>query len=527
MITWEAKRKMFKFHADITSVDSAKRKGFVYNKEIKSWETPFWEIAAKLCFNENDRNEIQIDLLNQKRKYLESFMLDSWFEPRCPEGLEFLPFQRYGIYYILKNDRVLLADPMGLGKTVQVIGALNELHARDKMGRVLVVCPARLKLVWKDHLLEWATFKVDVGIATTSSLPTNQIVICSYGSLSKLIEQTRKVNWGVITVDESHFAKNKDAIRTQALVGKWSPRITPLKADKIICLSGTPAVSRPIELWTIAKWLCPEGFPLHEEYGKLYCGGFLDNSRWNFKGHSKLDELRVMLRSSIMIRRNKLDALPFLPKVRRQVIRIEPDLKTRNIIKREGEQLHSLGVKSSDLESYNYESIVKLIKTVRVKIETYSKDRLEAALSKIPAVIEQLEDCLEYEHKVICFCHHKEVANQIYEYFKHFAIISHSDINDKILDTTEKEFQTNDKVRLLVGTIGTIGVGLTLTKAQHCLFAETPATPGEEDQGTDRLNRIGQLGSVLVQHIVIDGTIDSYLIKLIVAKQNVLKQIME
>jgi hypothetical protein len=65
------------------------------------------------------------------------------------------------------------------------------------------------------------------------------------------------------------------------------------------------------------------------------------------------------------------------------------------------------------------------------------------------------------------------------------------------------------------------GVGLTLTAASRVVFVELDWTPKAMNQAEDRCHRIGQKDTVLVQHLVIDGTLDAKIAKMLVRKQDV------
>lgn len=83
-------------------------------------------------------------------------------------------------------------------------------------------------------------------------------------------------------------------------------------------------------------------------------------------------------------------------------------------------------------------------------------------------------------------------------------------------------FQNDPECKYFIGSIRAAGVGLTLTAASHVVFAELDWTPGAMSQAEDRCHRIGQVNSVLVQHIVLDGSIDARMVHTIVAKQEVI-----
>jgi SWI/SNF-related matrix-associated actin-dependent regulator 1 of chromatin subfamily A len=83
-------------------------------------------------------------------------------------------------------------------------------------------------------------------------------------------------------------------------------------------------------------------------------------------------------------------------------------------------------------------------------------------------------------------------------------------------------FQKNSSVKIFIGNIRAAGVGLTLTAASHVIFAELDWVPGKVIQAEDRCHRIGQTDSVLVQHLVVNGSIDVNLIQTLIEKQRIL-----
>src|SRR3972149_6701754 len=101
----------------------------------------------------------------------------------APDGLEYLPFQCAGIGFALDRSATLIADEMGLGKTIQTVGIIN---ADASIKRVLVICPASLKLNWRRELTKWLVRPLTIGIASTQEWPeAADIVICNWDIASK------------------------------------------------------------------------------------------------------------------------------------------------------------------------------------------------------------------------------------------------------------------------------------------------------------------------------------------------------
>ena len=134
--------------------------------------------------------------------------LDSDIEIPAPCGLSYLPFQRAGIAYAAQRNLTLVADEMGLGKTIQAIGYSNLI---PEIRRVLIVCPASLKLNWKKEWQKWDVKDLYVEVAEKSFDPASQVVIVNYDRLKKLRIAIRQTEWDLLIVDEAHFLKSSES----------------------------------------------------------------------------------------------------------------------------------------------------------------------------------------------------------------------------------------------------------------------------------------------------------------------------
>lgn len=88
-------------------------------------------------------------------------------------------------------------------------------------------------------------------------------------------------------------------------------------------------------------------------------------------------------------------------------------------------------------------------------------------------------------------------------------------------------FQDDLGCQIFVGSITAAGVGITLTASAHVVFAELDWVPGNISQAEDRAHRIGQTDSVLVQHLVFDGSMDATIAKTVVRKQRVIDRALD
>ena len=245
----------------------------------------------------------------------------------APDGWDYMPFQRAGIGYAMSRKHVLIADEMGLGKTVQALGIVN---ATPTAKRVLVICPASLRLNWKQEAERWL---VNSDLTPTVIDAKNPItgdenfLIINYDILSKNRKALSAVDWDIMIVDEAHYLKNPKAQRTKALLGEKGEG--GIEATRKVFLTGTPIVNRPVEFHPILASIAPSEFGNFFGYAKRYCNAFRNEWGWDFTGASHLDELQDRLRETCMVRRLKADVLTELPAKRRAIIEIPANGKSR------------------------------------------------------------------------------------------------------------------------------------------------------------------------------------------------------
>jgi len=88
-------------------------------------------------------------------------------------------------------------------------------------------------------------------------------------------------------------------------------------------------------------------------------------------------------------------------------------------------------------------------------------------------------------------------------------------------------FQNDPECKVFIGGIHAAGVGITLTAASIVVFGELDWTPGVISQSEDRCHRIGAVNPVLVQHIVLDGSIDATMAKTLIRKQDIIDRALD
>ena len=482
-----------------------KKAGFSWNMKLKQWETTDVTVAQKLLKYASlpTKEIIEKQRIAYDKKIEDSKKVSSDMVLISPVGLNYLPFQKAGIEFCIKQKNVLLADEMGLGKTIQAIGVINNV---DDIKKVLIVCTATLKRNWIEELKKWLTKPLTIKIVDVADDFNNEnILICSYNRLPALLDAFKNYSFDLVICDEVHLTKNKKAIRTKA-VDKISKRTV-----RNIHMTGTPIVSRPAELFPLIQRL---GFEMDwwhfmKRYADMHQNKF---GYMEYKGAINLEELQQKLRSSIMIRRMKADVLTELPDKIRQPIVLDADSKElKEAIKQEQKFL--------DL----FDSYVAKINSLEFRIDKEFSElaisRKNTAIAKIPLVIEFIKNTLENTDKVVVFAHHKEVISKIQAEFKDEAVKLTGDSTQDERQQAIKEFQNNPKIKVFIGSILACGAGITLTASSTVIFAELDWVPGNVSQAEDRCHRIGQKNTVMVYHLIVDGSIDVKISKMLIEKQ--------
>lgn len=513
---------IFRAVASFDERHAPKQAGFRWNPDRKIWWTDDVEKAARLAqfADATARARIDAEMAQKKASLQASRAASADIDLPVPEGLAYLPYQRAGIAYAMGRSGVLIGDEMGLGKTIQAIGVMN---CTADLRRAIVVCPASLRLNWKREIEKWMTHSLTVGVAEGKDWPATDIVVINYDILKNHADRIAATEWDLCIWDEAHYMKNGKAQRTMLGLS--------IKARRRIALTGTPIPNRPIEAWTILNALDPNTFKSRGFYAKRYCNGHNNGWGWDESGASNLDELQDKLRSSIMVRRMKADVLKELPAKVRQIVEL-PANGASAIIAREAAalaakeaMLEGLRVKVELAKAESDEAYAaaaqELADASTIAFSELSKLRHEVAMAKVPYVIEHLNEALADGRKIVCFAHHKDVIAALRAAFPGAVSIT-GDTAMADRQAAVDAFQRDPNVKLFLGNIMAAGVGLTLTASSHVVFAELDWVPGNVTQAEDRCHRIGQKDSVLVQHIVLDGSMDARLVHTIVAKQAVI-----
>lgn len=485
--------------------------GFTWNSTLKAWVTgdPITALRIKDAkLDDAAKEKLEPIIKNINESSMETI---SNTNIPCPPGLIYRPYQEAGITLAEKRKVCMIADEQGLGKTIQVIGLANLLG----LTRILVVCPASLRLNWKSEFRKWHLVSLDTTaiMSGKDQIPKTDPVIISYDLVTNSFYYDLLMPWELIVLDEAHYLKNPDALRTQMLLGLGRYESLVNYADRRVFLTGTPIPNKPAEFFPILKTQTPATIKNkgYWKYVKTYSYVVKNGFGVQIKGAKNQEDLYLRLRSSFMIRRLKSQVLKDLPPKQHKLVIFPADKSTRKVLKKE-----------SDFSS---SEIIEHGAPVGSALPELRREMGEAMA---PMVVDYVKDLLESVNKVVLFAHHKSVVDYLTEHLTEYGVVQ---IVGKTPGKKRQEnvdaFQKDPVVRVLVGHIVSAGTGWTLTASSDVVFAEASWVPGENDQAIDRTHRIGQQNKVLAHFLVVEGSISAAVLSSALKKKEDCKPIID
>jgi SNF2 family DNA or RNA helicase len=485
-----------------------------WDMKKKHWTAPITigvlELADKYKFDVEDSVREKIIELTKKSTELlvQSTSTDAEISIPTLNGT-LMPYQKAGVAYAGSVGRCLIADQMGLGKTVEAIASLEYRDAFP----AIIVCPASLKENWKREINKWLPHRSVNILSGKGNIANVDVNIVNYDIIGRFVEPIMHLKPMGLVLDESHYVKTSKTKRTEAVrdIAKKVPQ-----SGTVLLLSGTPVTNRPEELVSQLEILgMLSRFGGKWAFLKRYTNAYHNGFGWDTKGASNLNELNMKLRQNCYIRRTKDEVLKELPAKTRNVVHVEPSGKGyAEYRKAEGDLLAFLaenGYRASDTAEH-------LRKTTVLK-------RL-AADAKMESVIEWIDSFLEScDRKLVVFAHNVAIVDYLAGKYGNLRVSGQDSMEDR--QHAVDSFQKDPKARVIVLNLQAGGVGLTLTAGSDVCFVQQGWTPGEHDQAEDRCHRIGQQNSVQAWYLIGVNTIDEDIYDLIDAKRAVVDAVTE
>lgn len=427
-------------------------------------------------------------------------------------------YQTEGIEYGLSHTRWLLCDQQGLGKTKQIIDLAVARKYKDGLKHCLIICGVNgLKWNWEEEIQkhsnesakilgEYITRKGKKKIGTNKAkledivnlndteaffIITNVESLRNEAISDALAEACANDTIGMVAIDEFHMAKNSFSQQGKGIL-KLQPRYR-------IGMTGTPLMNTPLDFYQIFKWLG------YQPYGyRSFRNHFCIFGEYNeVVGYKNLQDITKLL-DAIMLRRTKDEVLDLPEKTY-----INEYVELTNEQEKVYGKAFELACAMLDKEDAEFNPLAEII---RLRQVTGGCGVFEGSFDKNPKLdrIEELvEEAINQGEKVVVFSQWTEMVKLIVARLEKYGIaVITGDTPDSDRQGIVNRFQTDDSIKVFIGSMKAVGVGLTLTAGSTVIFADDPWTDATKEQCIDRCHRIGTTKNVTVHTIMAHGTID-------------------
>lgn len=448
-----------------------------------------------------------VDVFEQLRYILQPPILPPDGQPIIfPNGERPYQFQIAGVNWLAKRKSALLADQMGLGKTVQAIIAMRVLFRRGELQRTLVVCPASMTITWEREIKSWAPelrplrVRGDVSQRKVMWESHAEIHIVSYEMLRNDIERIQPDKFDLYVLDEAQKIKNR-ATRVHRAVKRLSPTCR-------WALTGTPIENTVDDVVALFNVIKPG----------LFYDGDVD---WYTTSEVRRKIQPYLLRRTIEDTKDDPDVK--FPELKQEYHWLEL-LPAQRDAYDDVEQTRIAGIKKMGDRATRIHIlalITELKQICNFDVQSGQSCKLDILKDKLESLAANNEKALvfsQYPNKTL-----KEIEPKLQRFD---PIMFDGSLRSTQRDEVVVNFQESNANKVLLMSVRAGGVGLTLTRANHVFHFDHWWNPAVMDQASARIRRIGQKKeSVFVHSLYAIDTIEERIVKLLQEKHAVFQSV--
>ena len=504
-----------------------------YHKKEKVWELPVCYLG-RLLDSLTFLDEIQLKLLDTPESGEFHFNRKHNLEPLSEiERISFkatpFPHQLEAVDFLLKQEKALLLDGCGVGKSLEMILFAETLKKRGIIDHCLVITGiAGLRGNWEREIQKFSTESViTIGKYTTRTGATryrpmtkraeqlkNKIeeffVLLNVESIRdpKIVEaiKTSENKFGLIAFDESHKIGAPDTTQYNNLM--------KLDASFKVAATGTLIVNSPLSAYPSLKFTNNDSATL-TNFKSQYCafGGFGNKQ---IIGSKNLDILREEL-ANCSIRRTLYDVRKDIPPLTIDVEYLEMEEDQQKFYEAIKE-----GVKEEadkiELKAGNLLALTTRLRQATACPSVLTTQSIESI--KVTRAFEYIEELCSQGEKVVIFSMFKEPLNQLAAKLEGFRYsLNTGDTPDQVAFDSMTRFQEDPNEQIFLGTYGKCGTGFTLNSSMYLVCLDTPYTWSLFEQGVQRVHRVNNTRPAFIKVLVCSETIDERVQEIVETKK--------
>jgi SNF2 family DNA or RNA helicase len=431
------------------------------------------------------------------------------------------------------GGRALLADEVGLGKTIEAGLILSEYLARGMIQSLLILTPASLVSQWQQELQ--TKFSIDTVTTDDKQLQlnpdefwsTNNRLIASLNTAksAKHFNLVTTRSWDLVIVDEAHHLKNRSTLN-------WK-LVNALNKRFILMLTATPVQNSLVELFNLLTLLKPGLLKTEAAFKKEYV------SSKNGRVPKNPEKLRQLMRE-VMVRNTRSLVDVQLPKRFATTITVTPSKSEEKLYQDLTEYVRSLEIGESDiaktqkLDKFSRTNLLMragsspqaLADSLKNLAKKFPSDELKT-LTRRAAQVKQVEkaaslvDLLKKStQKTIVFTTHRATSAYLAKTLEEAGISFAQFLGDMSLKEKDAAIEAfRDRVPVLLAS-ETGGEGRNIQFANAIVNYDLPWNPMKIEQRIGRIHRIGQTQDVFIFNFCLKDSIEEYILKILHDKIN-------
>jgi len=417
------------------------------------------------------------------------------------------------------RGRAILADEVGLGKTIEACLILAELRLRGVARRILILVPPGLVQQWREELER--KFALPSEVLTAAGMPDPPVggdppvLIASLASARRppLRESLTAMKWDLLIVDEAHRVKNPRSVSGRA--------IRAITARHLLLLTATPVENRLEDLFQLTSLVSP---------------GLLGNQRDFRSRHGtagrdprNLAALRSAMRD-VMVRHRRSEVALMLPRRLARTIPVKAGIDEAELYQAVSERVRREGREASPSRIMALFALQRMAGSSPAVMEPILRkvgwsDLADRAMrlgptTKALALMETLRRHEARSEKVVVFTAFRQTLDYLGRLASEAglgAAIYHGGLSRHAKEQAITEFREAAPILL---TTEAAGEGRNLQFCHVMVNFDLPWNPMQIEQRLGRIHRIGQTSDVLLINLVARGTVEERILELLEAKIN-------
>lgn len=451
------------------------------------------EIDRAYEYELQDKSVQFVDFQNENFQLLEG-LYEAPTDVGFKDGKELRPFQAQAVTLFHRVKKLLIADGVGLGKTVEAIGALMIPETLP----ALVVVQSHLPEQWVEKIEEFSNLRAHAILPKKKryDLPEADVYVIKYTNITDWIDYLLKIPFKTFIMDEVQEIRREESKKHKTCVN------IAKQCEYIMGLSGTPVMNYGNEIYNLYKAINPDLFPDRDAFYR----------EWIDWGKVKDPEAlgAYLQEKCAYIRRTKHDVYEQLPPVNKIVHTVGYDQKALDKITDRAKILaHSV------LEANQYIERGQAARELSIMV------RKATGVSKAKYIADYVKMLLENGEKVLLAIWHREVYDILEKELKEYNPVFYS--GTETLDQKKKSkeaFINGDSQIMFISLRSGVGLDGLQHVCSYVVIGELDWTGAMHEQIIGRLDRDGQKEQVTAIFLVSNSGSDPVVMDIIGIKKS-------